>query len=202
MSKINTARVTYGDADYTFLANVWEKMSRVEHPRLGVSVGGVIGRDAVPLCMPKTEVAVRRATPADAPTVSAITDAAYSKWIPLIGRKPEPMTVDYAEMIAAHPIFVLTADGEPAAVLVLKHEEDQTLIWSVAVHPNYQKQGLGLRLLRHAEAEARRKGFAKIRLYTNSLFEENIALYSWFGYEETRREPFRGSTLVHMTKRL
>ena len=26
--------------------------------------------------------------------------------------------------------------------------------------------------------------------------------YPWFGYEETRREPFRGSTLVHMSKRI
>jgi len=152
--------------------------------------------------MPKTDATVKRATPADAQTVSAITDAAYSKWIPLIGRKPEPMTVDYAEMIAAHPVFILTSEGDPAAVLVLKHEEEQTLIWSVAVHPDHQKRGLGLHMLRHAEAEARTQGFTKIRLYTNSLFEENINLYRWFGYEETRREPFRGSTLVHMAKRL
>ncbi len=151
--------------------------------------------------MPKREdTVVRRATSADASVVSAITDAAYSKWIPLIGRKPEPMTVDYSEMIPSHPIFLLTVSGDPAAVLVLKHEEDQTLIWSVAVHPNYQKRGLGLQLLRLAESEARSMGYEKIRLYTNSLFEENVALYRWFGYEEVRREPFRGSTLVHMEK--
>jgi ribosomal protein S18 acetylase RimI-like enzyme len=153
--------------------------------------------------MPKTaKVEVRRATPADAPIVSDITDAAYSKWISLIGRKPEPMTVDYAEMIAAHPVFILTVDGKPAGTLVLKHEEDQTLIWSVAVHPGYQKMGLGLQMLKLAEAEARAHGFDKIKLYTNSLFEENVALYRWFGYEETRRGLFRGSTLVHMAKRL
>ncbi len=147
-------------------------------------------------------VAVRKATAADAPTVSAITEAAYSKWIPLIGRKPEPMTVDYAEMIAEYPVFILKDYGKPAAILVLKHEADQTLIWSVAVHPDYQKRGLALRLLSLAESEARAKGFSKVRLYTNSLFEENVALYRWFGYEETMREPFQGSTLVHMAKRL
>ncbi|MCX6648089.1 MAG: GNAT family N-acetyltransferase [Candidatus Bathyarchaeota archaeon] len=147
-------------------------------------------------------VTIRPATREDAATVSAITDAAYSKWIPLIGRKPEPMTVDYSEMIATHPIHLLSVEGKPAAVLVLKHEEGQTLIWSVAVHPDYQGRGLGLRLLRHAEDEARTRGYGSIRLYTNSLFAENIALYKWFGYEETRREPFRGSTLVHMAKKL
>jgi len=154
--------------------------------------------------MPSREegIEVRRATPADAAAVSAVTDAAYSKWIPLIGRKPEPMTVDYAEMIAEHPVFLLTISGKPAAVLVLKHEADQTLIWSVAVDPGYQKRGFGLRLLRLAEQEARARGFDKIRLYTNSLFEENVALYRRFGYMETGLEPFRGSTLVHMAKRL
>jgi len=146
------------------------------------------------------DISVKRATPADAPIVSAITEAAYSKWIPLIRRKPEPMTVDYAEMIAEHPVFLLAISGKPAAVLVLKHEVNQTLIWSVAVHPDYQKRSLGLYLLRLAESEARAKGFKKIRLYTNSLFAENISLYRWFGYEETVREPFMGSTLVHMAK--
>ncbi len=148
------------------------------------------------------EVAIRPATVEDAATVSAITDAAYSKWIPLIGRKPEPMTVDYGELIASHPIHVLSVGGSPAGVLVLKHEEVQTLIWSVAVHPDHQDRGLGLRLLELAEREARARDYKSIRLYTNSLFAENIALYKWCGYEETRREPFRGSTLVHMAKRL
>lgn len=147
-------------------------------------------------------VTVMLAVREDAAIVSAITDAAYSKWVPLIGRRPEPMTVDYAEMIASHPVYILSVEGKPAAVLVLKHEEGQTLIWSVAVHPDYQGRGFGLRLLRLAEEEARDRGFKSIRLYTNALFEENVALYRWFGYEETRREPFRGSTLIHMAKRL
>ena len=152
--------------------------------------------------MEDASITIRPATRGDAGAVSAITDAAYSKWIPLIGRKPEPMTVDYTEMIEAYPIHILSVEGNPAAVLVLKHEEGQILIWSVAVHPDYQRRGLGLRLLRLAEEEARAQGFKSIRLYTNSLFAENVALYKWYGYEETRREPFRGSTLVHMAKRL
>lgn len=147
-------------------------------------------------------VTIRHASKEDAATVSAITDAAYSKYIHRLGRKPEPMTVDYIEMISKHHVHILRFRNQPRGVLVLKHEEDQTLIWSVAVHPDYQRQGLGLRLLEFAEQEAREHGHKSIRLYTNSLFEENIALYKWLGYEETRREPFLGSTLVHMTKNL
>jgi GNAT superfamily N-acetyltransferase len=147
-------------------------------------------------------VNIKLASKEDAATVSAITDAAYSKYIPLLGRKPEPMTVDYGEMIAKHPVHFLMVGDRPAGVLVLEHEKDQTLIWSVAVHPDFQGRGLGLRLLRLAEDEACKRGYRKIRLYTNSLFTENIALYRWFGYEEMGREPFLGSILVHMAKQL
>jgi GNAT superfamily N-acetyltransferase len=149
-----------------------------------------------------TLVTIRHASKEDAATVSAITDAAYSKYIHRLGRKPEPMTVDYGDLISRHPVHILMFRNQPMGVLVLKHEEAQTLIWSVAVHPDYQRQGLGLRLLEHAEQEAHAHGHKSIRLYTNSLFEENIALYKWLGYKESRREPFLGSTLVHMTKNL
>jgi len=165
----------------------------------------IIGHHGVDRGMSKRtgdEVTIKRASLEDAATVSAITDAAYSKWIPLIGRKPEPMTVDYAEMIAKQPIHILSVEGKPIAVLVLKHEERQTLIWSVAVHPNYQGLGLGLRLLRLAEEEAHVRGLKSVRLYTNSLFIENVALYKRFGYEESKRESFRGSSLVHLVKKL
>ena len=149
-----------------------------------------------------SKVTIKLASNEDAATVSVITDAAYSKYIPLLGRKPEPMTVDYGEMIAKHPVHLLMVGDWPAGVLVLEHEKDEILIWSVAIHPDFQGHGLGLHLLRLAEDEARNLGFRKIRLYTNSLFTENIALYKWFGYEETGREPFLGSKLVHMEKQL
>jgi ribosomal protein S18 acetylase RimI-like enzyme len=149
-----------------------------------------------------SHLAIRLASREDAFVVSAITDSAYSKYIQRLGRKPEPMTVDYTDMISKHPVHILLIGDHPVGVLVLKHEEDQTLIWSVAVQPKYQGRGLGLRLLDHAEKEAYAHGHKSIRLYTNALFEENISLYKWLGYEETRREPFLGSTLVHMTKSL
>ena len=165
----------------------------------------IIGDAVVSNCMHSkvdTHITVVMASRGDANVVAVITDAAYSKYITRIGRKPEPMTVDYGDMISEYPVHILMVNDRPAGVLVLKHEADQTLIWSVAVHPEYQGRGLGLRLLRLAEQEARTRGYRKIRLYTNALFTENIALYKWFGYEETIHEPFRGSTLVHMTKLL
>jgi ribosomal protein S18 acetylase RimI-like enzyme len=147
-------------------------------------------------------VTIKLASTEDAATVSAITDAAYSKYIQRLNRKPEPMTVDYKDMISNNSVYLLRIGHHPVGVLVLKYEQNQTLVWSVAVRPEYQRRGLGLRLLNYAEQEARDRGYKSIRLYTNSLFVENIALYKWFGYEETGLEPFLGSTLVHMAKKL
>jgi GNAT superfamily N-acetyltransferase len=154
--------------------------------------------------MPDTKdvISIRRATVNDVQIVSAITDTAYSKWVPIIGRKPEPMTVDYGEVIESCQVFLLAFGGSPVGVLVMKDEDCESLIWSVAVHPDFQGKGLGLRLLRFAEGEARARCIRELILYTNSLFVENLALYRWFGYVETRREPFRGSTIVYMSKKL
>lgn len=143
---------------------------------------------------------IRQANAAEAGLVAAITAAAYEKYVPLLGREPQPMTADYRQMIASGPVWLLFVEGQPAGILVLVDEPGQLLIYSVAVHPDYQKQGHGKRLLEWAEWEARSNGCARIRLYTNALMVDNIALYLRLGYEETGREAYLGSTLVHMAK--
>jgi ribosomal protein S18 acetylase RimI-like enzyme len=131
-----------------------------------------------------------------------IRHAAYAKYVPRMGRKPQPMTADYHQILAEHPVWLLYLGDRPAGVLVLMHEPHTLLIYSVAISPAYQKHGFGRRLLAWAEQEAQQAGYQHIRLFTNALMEENIALYKRLGYVETRREPFHGLTLVHMTKEL
>ena len=145
---------------------------------------------------------IKKATLDDVAAISALTDAAYSKWIPLIGRKPQPMTADYSKMVVENEIWLLYADDELAGVLVLMDESTTTLIYSIAIHPGFQKQGHGRRLLNWAEEQARGSGYSSIRLYTNEHYKENIELYLHVGYEETSREPFLNSNIVHMAKRL
>jgi ribosomal protein S18 acetylase RimI-like enzyme len=148
------------------------------------------------------QIAIRRAAPSDAESIAALTDAAYARYVPRMGRKPQPMTVSYHDILAAHPVWLLCVGQAHAGVLVLMHEPDAMLIYSVAVHPEYQHRGLGRRLLAWAEHAARQAGYARIRLYTNALMEENIALYQHLGYRETRREPFHGLFIVHLAKTL
>ena len=147
-------------------------------------------------------IAIRKAASGDAAIVARITDAAYAKYVPLMGRKPQPMTADYQQILVEHPVWLVWVDQQPAGVLVLMHEPGTMLIYSVAIAPEYQKRGLGRRLLAWAEAEARLAGYAQIRLFTNALMEANIALYTQLGYVETHREPFLGLTTVHMHKPL
>jgi len=149
-----------------------------------------------------SDFVVRRAIEWDAPAVAALTDAAYAKYVPRIGRKPRPMTADYRQMIAEHAVWLLCRGDELAGVLVLMSEPDALLIYSVAVSPEHQHRGLGRRMLALAEEQARLASYARLRLYTNVHMTENIALYRRLGYAETGREEVSGTTLVHMAKPL
>jgi GNAT superfamily N-acetyltransferase len=151
-------------------------------------------------CRP--EWMIRRATPADGQTVRQITDLAYARYLPLLGRKPQPMTADHLTMIIEHEVWLLEEGGRPLAVLELIMEPGCVLIYSVAVCPEYQRRGDGRRLLAWAETEASRAGLDRLRLYTNALMEDNLRLYARLGYEETGREPSMGSTLVHRAKQV
>jgi ribosomal protein S18 acetylase RimI-like enzyme len=153
-----------------------------------------------PAGFPPTHLTIRRATPVDAPVVREITDLAYARYVPLLGRKPQPMTADHQAMIAEHEVWLLVDEEAPLGVLELISEPGCTLIYSVAVRPEQHKRGLGRMLLDWAERQTTAAGRDRIRLYTNALMEDNLRLYARLGYTETRREPYLGSTLVHMAK--
>ena len=147
-----------------------------------------------------------RFRPARRDDVDAIRDlvhAAYAKWVPLIGREPMPMKVDYSVAIAEHD-FDLLCDGETIVGLIeTEHRPDHLWIENVAVHPDRQGQGLGKRLLKWAERRAEIAGTGELRLLTNEAFEANIKLYKAVGYRIDRTEPFHlGGTTVYMSKRI
>jgi ribosomal protein S18 acetylase RimI-like enzyme len=60
----------------------------------------------------------------------------------------------------------------------------------------------GRRLLAFAEAEALRRGYREIRLYTHQTMVENQRLYASIGYEETGRGTEAGYDRVFMRKQL
>lgn len=125
----------------------------------------------------ENQFSIRKASLDDVEAITALTDAAYTKYIPLIGRKPQPMTADYAKMVVENSIWLLIVENQLAGVLVLVYEPENILIYSVAINPEYQQQGQGRRLLVWAEQQAVQDGYKSIRLYTNERFEDNILIY-------------------------
>jgi GNAT superfamily N-acetyltransferase len=144
---------------------------------------------------------LRRATSADAASVKGLTRLAYAKWVPLIGREPKPMTADYERAVIEHIVDLYEHDGQLRALIEVIPMKDHLLIENVAVHPDHLGEGIGDRLLGHAEHQARSLGFNEIRLYTNAVFASNLAFYAKRGYTEYRRETFApGVVAVHMRK--
>jgi ribosomal protein S18 acetylase RimI-like enzyme len=146
---------------------------------------------------------IRSARIADRAAVEEIVRAAYAPHIERIGKPPGPMLDDYGKRIAEGAVSVAeAADGTVEAIVVLLPQPDHMLLDNIAVHPGRQGQGLGRRLVAFAESEARRRGFAELRLYTHEKMTENITLYRRLGFIETGRRREAGYDRVFMTKRL
>jgi len=143
---------------------------------------------------------IRTATPEDKPHIEDLARDAYQAYVPRIGREPAPMRDDYGALISAGQVFVAEEGGQILGVLVLKDEPGTLLLDNVAVRPEAQGRGCGGSLIRFAEAEARRRGFSSIRLYTNEAMIENILYYGRLGFAETHRDEEKGFKRVYMRK--
>jgi ribosomal protein S18 acetylase RimI-like enzyme len=143
---------------------------------------------------------IRLARADEADAIRDVVHASYQHYIARMGKPPGPMLDDYVQRIADGQAWVLEKADRIAGVLVLEESPTSLLLDNIAVRPEYQGQGVGRALLEFAEAEARRRGFSAIDLYTHVLMTENIALYGRIGYAETRRVTEKGYDRVYMTK--
>lgn len=143
----------------------------------------------------------RRAGPGDEAAIQDLTHRAYQKWVPVIGRKPKPMTADYAVAVRDHEIeLLLDARGVVVGLVQVIPAADHLLIENLAVDPEAQGLGYGKQLVARVEAAARERGLGIVRLYTNKFFAANVAFYQRLGYATDREEEFRGGVIVHMSK--
>jgi ribosomal protein S18 acetylase RimI-like enzyme len=154
------------------------------------------------MTMNMEEPGIRAATAADVPAIRQIVVEAYRDYIPRIGKPPGPMLDDYAARVSEGVVWVVEEAQSLAGVIVLLPKPDYLLLDNIAVAPDRQRSGLGRRLLAFAEAEAVRRGYREIRLYTHQTMTENQRLYAAIGYEETGRGTEAGYERVFMRKRL
>jgi ribosomal protein S18 acetylase RimI-like enzyme len=143
---------------------------------------------------------LRRALPADAAAVRALTRQAYAKWVPLIGREPKPMQADYDRAVREHRIDLAYRGDALAGLIETVAGADHLLIENVAVAPSWQGRGIGRALMAHAEHLAAATGYGELRLYTNQRFAENIALYLKLGFRIDREETLPTGVAIHMSK--
>jgi ribosomal protein S18 acetylase RimI-like enzyme len=149
---------------------------------------------------------IRLALPDEADAIRALSAEAYLPvYLPLYGRPPMPAREDYAPRIARGEVWVAEIDARLAAVLVLERLKDHLLLYSIAIRPAFQGQGLAAKLLAFADDQARKSGLSEIRLYTSEKMLRNQAIYARAGYREIGRRlhPSQsGLMLVDMAKTL
>ena len=108
------------------------------------------------------------------------------------------MDVDYASEIENYPCWVVESAGEILGGLIMIFAADRAQIANIALAPQAQGQGIGGKLMKLAEAEAGKRGFAELHLTTHAMLSENISLYQYLGWEETGRD----ANKVYMQKKI
>jgi GNAT superfamily N-acetyltransferase len=147
---------------------------------------------------------VRAARPDEAEAVGALVEAAFTRHIEAVGRRPAPMDDDHAARIVKGQQYVIDGEGPGtlAASIALVEEDGFLVVNNVAVAPDRQRQGHGRALLAFAEDEARRRGLPEIRLHTHARMADNLIMYPRLGYVEAGRETQGGFDRVLFAKAL
>ena len=148
------------------------------------------------------EYTIRQAEPEDQEALVQCVQAAYSKYIERIGKKPAPLLADYTVLIAQGMVSVLADEDGIRGVLVMMPGDHVMFVENIAVDPQFQGQGLGRTLMALAEQQAEKEQLDEIRLYTNELMTENLLFYHRLGFEEEGRYVQDGYRRVFLRKRL
>jgi ribosomal protein S18 acetylase RimI-like enzyme len=152
----------------------------------------------------RSELEFGAAAVSDCTSIVACVHAAYKPYVARIGQTPAAMLADYTALVERRVVHVLRVrtTREVIGVIVLWPTDGAMFIENVAVHPRYQGQGLGRRLMAFAEDQANATNIAEVRLYTNQAMTENVAFYVRLGFEEIDRRTDEGYRRVFLRKRL
>ena len=142
--------------------------------------------------MPKKSWTIRKAKISDADALTACMQAAYNIYLSrLDGVTLPPMNVDYEEEIRSYPVWIAESDKLLVGGLILVAENEYMSIANIAVHPEFQGNGLGRGLMEFGEKEAKLNGYSELRLATHILLTENLSLYIHLGWSEIGRDESR-----------
>ncbi len=146
---------------------------------------------------------IRLAEAKDEPAIRHCAVQAYARYVPAIGRKPAPMTADFAAQIAAGIVYVATDENARFEGFVVFYAEQQhVLLENVAVMPSATGRGVGKSLIRFCEETSRQLGMSAVHLYTNEKMADNLLIYPRLGYIELGRRTEHGFERVYFEKKL
>ena len=143
---------------------------------------------------------IRRATVEDAPAVAELVTAAYSPWIPVIGRRPRPMDDDYSQVLAECEGWMDVEDDALRGVVIVRPDGERLWVENVAVHPSAAGAGLGKSYLEFAELRARELGAGEMWLFTHELMHANRSIYSHLGWSEFEPPERIADVIVYFRK--
>ena len=147
---------------------------------------------------------IRNFESGDITSLRDIAESAYTVYVARIGKRPEPMDLDYQQVALEQLILVACVNGIPAGFIAhtLDDSASQILIHNLAIDPAHQRMGLGSLLLDSAEMSGKAAGMSHSDLYTNALMVENLAFYENRGYEVLYRHNVRGFDRIFLRKKL
>lgn len=147
----------------------------------------------------KKQWAIRKAVIEDSIGLQECMKAAYASYQGRMGgiRLP-PMDLDYSSEIKDYPTWVAECDDKIVGGITMMFEDDYASIANIAVHPEFQGQGLGGGLMKFAEMKAIEKDYLELQLATHVLLTENHSLYLHLGWKEIDRDDVR----VYMKKKI
>jgi ribosomal protein S18 acetylase RimI-like enzyme len=115
----------------------------------------------------------------------ACEDLRRLEWDGLFAHHRDIFERTYAEQLAGHQLMLVAdIDGEPCGQIWIDLRQGRAIragvLWGFRVHPDFQRMGIGTRLLLAAEAELRRCHFATARLLVDATNRPAMRLYDRF----------------------
>ena len=140
-------------------------------------------------------ITTRLATPADAPAVHALTQAAFAT---LEGRidPPSSARLETVEAVAAALADggggIAELAGEPVGAVRFQAAEDHLYVGRVAVAPEHRGRGVAralMALMALAERHAASAGLPEMRVEVRQTLTSNVALFQHLGYVVVAERP-------------
>lgn len=146
---------------------------------------------------------IRLATDDDANALGHLAQRAYGHYVPDIQPPPDPLTLDYRDVVRAGSTHVRCKDDQIVAMVTIgTGGKRQLILRNLAVHPDWRGHGLGREMALFVEERARQLGAQEVVLWTRAEMADNIRFYTRLGYHITHTDSSDVAPRVYFRKKI